>query len=79
MILHVPEGQWADALTALTAGLDDYVAGVDNEDATFKTFHSSILSDRLRPHVEKALRAALLEIGLGVTVTTDEPGPEVVS
>ncbi len=77
MILHVPEGQWADAVTALAAQLDDHVAAVDDPGATFKTYHSSLNADRLRLFVGASLRAALDELGIKVTVTTDKTGDAV--
>lgn len=60
MILHVPEGQWADAVTALA----------ESHEVTTPV------------QVVKAaasLRAALHELGLEVTVTTDKPQHRVVS
>lgn len=78
--IHVPEDQWADAVTALAAELDDYVAAVDDDDATFKTYHASVTSDRLRLFVGASFRAGLLELGIKVVVTqaTDTPRPTVL-
>lgn len=73
MTLSVSSGTWSDALTAIIADLQEYVAAVDDEDGDFKTFHAEL--DSIRHHVDHALRAALREVNIEVKVEVQDEIP----